>query len=160
MLYFLFSNPAIAALKTGSTAPDFALADQTGTSISLMSIIGEGNVQRRGVILSFFASWCQPCREELPLLNSVADELDKKGVKAIIIGVKEDYARIRALLLELKVEKPIVLSDGHGKVTEMYQVRFLPTTFFIGRDGTVKDIIFGAIKNETELRSSMEKLEK
>jgi hypothetical protein len=76
----------------------------------------------------------------------------------VIIGVKESHDRIGALLAELKVDKPIALSDNDGKVAELYQVRFLPITFFIGADGNVRDIIFGEIKNEAELRKSIGKL--
>jgi peroxiredoxin len=64
------------------------------------------------------------------------------------------------LLAELKIEKPIVLSDRNGKVGEKYGVKFLPTTFFIGSDGRVKEVVFGEIKNEKELREKAEKLSK
>jgi thiol-disulfide isomerase/thioredoxin len=81
-----------------------------------------------GVILSFFASWCVPCRNELPLLDSLTDELTGNGIKVVIAGFKEDFDQIEELLKELNVTKPLVLSDRHGKVGEKYGVRFLPTT--------------------------------
>jgi hypothetical protein len=64
------------------------------------------------------------------------------------------------LLTELKVNKPVVLSDDHGAVGEKYGVRFLPVTFFIGSDGRIKDVIYGEISGEKELREKAGKLAK
>jgi hypothetical protein len=76
----------------------------------------------------------------------------------VIVGVKEDFTSINALLANLKVDKPIVLSDRSGKVSEEYQVRFLPVTFFIGNDGKVKHVIYGEIGSAQALRNSASKL--
>ena len=80
------------------------------------------------------------------------DELKGKGIKVVIVDVKEDFNTIDSFLAELKVDKPIVLSDRHGKIAELYGVRFLPVTFFIGADGKVKHIIFGEIIDAKEVR--------
>jgi thiol-disulfide isomerase/thioredoxin len=158
-LTFLFVPSAFAALKPGDPAPTFSLRDPEGKEFFLSEVIGRRSKEKtKGVILSFFASWCVPCRTELPLLNSLVDELKSKGVLVVIIDLKEDSAVVADLLRELKVDKPIALLDRYGKTAEKYQVRFLPTTFFIGADGKVKGIIFGEIKDATELKGSAEKL--
>ena len=158
-LIALLPYHAAAALKTNETAPVFSLQDLGNSEFSLDNVVGPASRgKNRGVVLSFFASWCLPCRVELPMLDARVDELAGKGIRVVLVGVREDRAKIEALMTELKVSKPTVLSDSAGKVSGMYQVRFLPTTFFIGSDGQVKDIIFGEIRDEAELRASIEKL--
>ena len=161
VLIVLLTPYAFAALKINDTAPTISLPDREGKEFSLSDVVGAMRKERgNGVVLSFFASWCMPCRNELPLLNSFVDELKGKSIKVVIVGVREDFDKIGALLTELKIDKPIVLSDRSGKMSEMYEVRFLPMTFFIGSDGKVKDMIFGEIGDATELRNSAEKLVK
>jgi len=159
LLSLLFASSAAAALKLNGTAPTFSLRDLDGKEFNLSDYAGSTKKEKgNGVILSFFASWCAGCRSELPLINSLVDELTGKGIRVVIVDVKEDVDTIRALLAELKVDKPVVLMDRYGKAGDNYQVRFLPTTFFIGADGRVKDIIFGEIKDKHELTASTGKL--
>jgi len=159
LFIILFASSAVAGTRVNDIAPAFSLQDISGKEFSLGDVVGEtkkGN--GRGVILSFFASWCVPCRSELPLINSHVDEFKKKGITVVIVNLKEDIDTIRALLDELKVDKPIVLSDRHGSAAEKFGVRALPSTYFIGADGRVRLIIFGEIYNEKELRDGAGKL--
>jgi len=159
ILLCLTASQAFAALKPGDSAPTFSLRDLEGKEYFLSNDVGAKPKEKiKGVIVAFFASWCGPCRNELPLFNSLVDELSSKGIKIVLIDLKEDVGTINALLEELKVRKPVILSDRYGKTAENYQVRFLPTTFFIGADGTVKDIHFGEIKDAAELKASAGKL--
>jgi thiol-disulfide isomerase/thioredoxin len=159
LLIFLLASSAFAALKPGDPAPTFSLRDSAGKEFNLSDVVGdEAKEKARGVILGFFATWCVGCRNELPIINSLVDELNGKGIKVVMVDIKEDFETIGEFLAELKVDKPIVLSDRYGKVLEKYQVRFLPTTYFIGADGTVKDMIFGEILDAKELRDSVKKL--
>jgi thiol-disulfide isomerase/thioredoxin len=159
LLVFLLVSSVSAALRTNELAPSFSLRDSMGNDFFLSDVVGEKSKEKaRGVVLSFFASWCAPCRQELPIINGMTDDLNRQGVKVVLIGLKEDFDIINGLLLELKVDKPIVLSDRYGKVAEKYQVRFLPTTFFIGGDGKVKDMIFGEISGEQAIRDSARKM--
>jgi thiol-disulfide isomerase/thioredoxin len=156
---FLLASPVCAALKQNDVAPIFSLRDVKGRDFNLSDVVGPKSKDKAsGVILSFFASWCAECRSELPLINSLVDELNGKGIKVVLVDVKEDVDTINALLAELKVEKPIVLSDRHGKTADDYGVRFLPVTFFIGSDARVKHIIFGKIIDAKEFRESAGKL--
>jgi len=155
----LFATTAFAALKANDAAPIFSLRDVEGKDFNLGDHAGAARKEGgNGIILSFFASWCVACRNELPLINSVVDELKGKGIKVVIVDVKEDFNTIDSFLTGLKVDKAVVLSDLHGKIAELYGVRFLPVTFFIGADGTVKHIIFGEIDGAKELRKSAGKL--
>jgi len=156
---FLLASSSFAALKTNDIAPTFILLDRSGNNFSLNDVIDEKRKDKvKGVILSFFASWCIPCRNELPIINSLADELKAKGVMIVIVGVKENFESINALLASLKVGKVVVLSDPDGEVSERYQVRFLPVTFFIGGDGKVRHVTYGEIGSAQALRDSAENL--
>ncbi len=159
LLMLLIAQSSFAALKINDRAPEFTLRDRSNGQVSLADLIAAGAKGKgKGLVLGFFASWCLQCRNELPLLNSLVGELNAKGIRVAMIGVREDFATIEALLKELKVDKPVILSDPTGKTSERYQVRFLPVTFFIGSDGLVKGIIFGEIQDASELRISVEKL--
>jgi peroxiredoxin len=160
LLQFLLVSSAFA-LKVNDLAPMFSLRDIKEKDFYLSDLVGATKKgTNNGVILSFFASWCAPCRNELTLINSLVDELKAKGIEIVIVGFKEDSDTVGSLLAELKVDKPVALCDQDGKVGEKYGVRFLPTTFFIGSDGRVKNVVFGEIKEERELREKAGKLSK
>jgi peroxiredoxin len=153
-LIALFASP-VFALTLNDPAPAFSLRDSKGNVFSLTDVVGARKKEKtNGVVLSFFASWCAACRTELPLINSLSDELKDKDIKVVLVGFKEDFGRINALLKDLRVNKPIVVSDSFGEVGEKYGVRFLPVTYFIGADGTVKHIIYGEIADAKELRAA------
>ncbi len=157
----LLAAPAIAGIRVNESAPLFSVKDMEGKDFSLADVVGATKKESaQGVILSFFASWCMPCRNELPLINSLTDELNRKGIKVVIVNVKEDEKTIKALLGDLKVNKPLVLSDRNGKVSEKYGVLFLPVTFFVGADGKVKKVIYGEIENEKKLKESADAIAK
>jgi thiol-disulfide isomerase/thioredoxin len=159
LLIVLFVSQAFAALKLNDPAPLFSLHDLTGKEFSLGDVVGAGSTKKgSGVIVSFFASWCPPCRIELPIMNSLVSELRSKGITVVLIDVKEDLETVKELLKELQVDQPIVLRDADGKTGEKYELRFLPTTFFIGADGKLKDVIYGEIKNANAVRAGAEKL--
>jgi thiol-disulfide isomerase/thioredoxin len=151
----LFTSSVVAALKPNDVAPLFSLSDTSGMEFHLSDFVGGHSKEKgKGLILSFFASWCIPCRNELPILNSLVDELQSKGVKVVIVNVKESLPVIKALLADLKVDKPRVLIDQNGNVSEQYGIRFLPVTFVIGPDRKIKHIIFGEIGSKEALRDA------
>ena len=145
VLFTLLATTAFA-LKLNDPAPSFALRDSANANFYLTDYVGPKKKKPcKGVIISFFASYCKPCRNELPILNSLVDEFEKQGIKIIVIGFNEDFDKIGEMLSELKVDKPIILADRYGKVGEKYGVKFLPMTVFIAPDGTVKDMIRGEL---------------
>ncbi|HTF99476.1 MAG TPA: TlpA disulfide reductase family protein [Nitrospirota bacterium] len=153
----LAAQPAFAALKRGDAAPDVVLQDRTGKKYTLSDILPSGS---RGIVLSFFASWCAPCRLELPLMNGLQDELKQKGIRLVLVNVKEDFGAIDSMIRELKLDSRLVLSDRYGKTAEAYQVRFLPTTFFIGEGGAINDIIFGEVRDKDTFMKSLNKIKR
>jgi thiol-disulfide isomerase/thioredoxin len=159
VLLCLVSSSAFAGLRPGDTAPPFSLRDSGGKEVSLRDLLGaKKNGKVKGVVLSFFASWCLPCRHELPLIDSFVDEMKAKGIAVAVVDVREDFDAINGLLSGLHVKKPLVLSDRYGKASESYQVIFLPVTYFIGADGRVKDVIYGGIVDGKQFHGSVNKL--
>lgn len=159
LLIFLFSPQASAALKLHEPAPLFSLHDVNGKEFSLQDFVGTSATKKsNGVIISFFASWCPPCRQELPIMNALVGEFLSKEITVVLINVKESLDTVKVLLKELQVDQPIVLRDTEGKTGEKYELRFLPTTFFVGADGKLKDVIYGEIGSASVLRAGAEKL--
>lgn len=122
--------------EPGDTAPSFSVAGLDGTTVSL------GDYAGRPVILTFFASWCHPCSQEIPHLNEALFE--HADAELAVVGVTfqdrdEDAVRF---LSELDAEWPAG-SDPDGVVARAYGIRAIPVTFFIAPDGTVVDRGFG-----------------
>jgi thiol-disulfide isomerase/thioredoxin len=152
-------SPAYS-LQINDPAPFFSLRDSTGSNFFMSSYIGQTRTQPvKGIIISFFASYCKPCRHELPVLNSLVEELKKKGIEVVIIGYDEGFDHVSKLLDEIGVDKPIILADMYGKVGKKYGVRYLPMTFFLDADGRVKYIIRGELPDlEKMIRQQVVKL--
>jgi len=155
----LFGPPAYAALRTNEPAPLFSLPTLQGRQFDLSGALGQGRSGKSGgVVLSFFATWCGPCRKELPFLNGLSAELQEKGISVVIVDLKEDAAVIRRFVEALKLDRVTVLVDKSGETASHYQVRFLPTTFCIGADGKIKDMIYGEVRSGDEFRICAAKL--
>ena len=134
------------ALSVNDAAPPIALRDSSGTYFYLSDYTGSSAKKPvKGVIVNFFSSTCEPCRKELPALNSLVDEFALKNIKVVIIGYKEGFDGFMNMLEELKVDKPVILSDPYGKAGKEYGVYGLPMTAFIGGDGKVKEIVRGEL---------------
>jgi len=141
-----FTGNSSFALSANDAAPPIALRDSSGTYFYLSDYTGlSAKKPAKGVIINFFASTCDPCRKELPALNSLVDELAQKNIKVVIIGYKEGFDAFMGMLEDLKVNKPVILSDPYGKTGKEYGVYGLPMTVFIGADGKVKEIIRGEV---------------
>ena len=150
----LFASFSLA-LNINDTAPLFSLRDGDNKYFHLSDYITPPNLPLNkgrkggvnGIILNFFASYCKPCKNELPVLNSLVDEFGKKGIKIVIVGYGEDFDKINEMLSTIKVDKPIILSDVYSRIGAKYGVHGLPHTVLIGSDGKVKDIIRGELPN-------------
>jgi thiol-disulfide isomerase/thioredoxin len=144
---FITASSAVA-LQINDDAPLFSLRDSNGDFFHLSNFIGNKKKETvKGLIVNFCSSLCKPCKKELPVLNSLVDEFNGKGIKVIIIGYKEDFDIISEMLDSIRVNKPVVLSDPYGKIGGKYGVYGLPLTIFINAHGKVQDIIKGEVPN-------------
>lgn len=159
----LFLSTTVAfAITINEKAPLFSLRDNNDRIFFLSDHSNHSSENRTNnikcTIINFFASYCNPCKKELPVLNNIASEFDNKGIRIIIIGYREDFDKIMAMLNEVKVDKPLTLSDKYGKVGEKYGVMGLPTTFIINSNLVIKDMIIGEMPNiENVLKDKIQK---
>jgi peroxiredoxin len=129
----LSGNTVFAA---NGPAPDFSLPDQAGAEVSLDDFSGQV------VLLNFWASWCGPCREEMPLLVELHQRYESLGFTLLGVNVEEDSAAADAFLNSVPVSFPI-LYDRKNQVSKLYDVIAMPSTVLIGRDGQVRYIHHG-----------------
>lgn len=122
-----FSISAWAQSVEGA-APDFTLKSNQGKNMRLEELRGEV------VMLNFWASWCGPCRQEMPLMNDIYEDYKDLGFTILAVNVDEDSADADRFLTAVPVDFP-VLYDNESKVSEMYEVDAMPTTVLIDRDG-------------------------
>lgn len=126
----VISALANAGIDSGP-APDFTLKSNVGENLRL--------AEQRGdvVMLNFWASWCAPCREEMPHLNAINAEYKDMGFKLLGVNVDEKQRDADRAIDRLKVEFP-VLFDTENNVAELFKVDAMPTTILIDRDGEIR----------------------
>jgi thiol-disulfide isomerase/thioredoxin len=119
-----------------SPAPAFSLTSMDGGKVSISQFSG------KVVVIDFWATWCQPCRERLPHLQALAadQELARKGLLVVAIDERENSPDIRSFLDQFHYTFT-VLRDTNGTVARNYSVSSLPTTIVIGRDGNIHRVI-------------------
>lgn len=122
---------ALAGDVQGKPAPDFTLDSRSGTPLSLAQYKGQV------VMLNFWASWCVPCRQEMPLLDSIQKKYGKLGFTLIGVNVEPDSKAANAVLEKIPVSFPIVY-DTESKVSKAYNVGGMPSSIFIDRKGQVR----------------------
>ena len=130
-------DQSIAAPKTGFLAPDFTLTSTDGETFSLSALRG------RPVILNFWATWCPPCRAEMPAFEEAWQRYKADGV--LILGVNQGESKSaveRFARQEVGTTFPLLL-DQTTEVGAIYAVRALPTTVFIDADGRIQDLKVG-----------------
>jgi thiol-disulfide isomerase/thioredoxin len=120
-------------------APDFALIDARDEKL----IRRLSDYRGKAVVLNWFASWCGPCKEEIPEFQKAQEVL---GDQLVILGVDylESAGKATGILDQFGGTYPAVL-DSNGSVADHYRVKYLPTTYFIDRDGVVRDMHTGQI---------------
>ena len=120
----------------GHPAPDFTLQTLDGDTLTL------SDLQGKAVVLNFWATWCPPCQAEMPELQSAHDAYESGGLVVLGVNQAEDRATVQAFLDERNLSFPVVL-DSQYEASQLYQVNSLPTTFFIDRDGIIREIVVG-----------------
>jgi thiol-disulfide isomerase/thioredoxin len=131
MLLSPAARPADLRPWTGGPAPGLELKDLAGATHKLEAYRG------KVVVLNFWATWCEPCRDEMPSLNKLRQAVAGQPVVLLAINVGEDAARIAAFTGKVPVEFPILL-DREARASRDWSVRLMPTTFILGRDGRIR----------------------
>jgi thiol-disulfide isomerase/thioredoxin len=129
----LFVLPAFAATSSSGPAPAFKLSGRNGKAIDLSQFKGQV------VMINFWATWCGPCRQEMPLLEDIYKKYKPMGFTMLAVNVEPDSAAAEAWLA--KLGKPVtfpVAFDTESKVSKMYKVAGMPTTVFVDRKGNFR----------------------
>ena len=121
---------------TGQAAPDFALKSSTGTNLRLSEYRGDV------VMVNFWATWCGPCRQEMPLLDELFSRYERVGFSLLGVNIDDDSRKAMNMVSELGVSFP-VLFDAHKEVSKLYEVDAMPVTVLIDREGTVRYVHHG-----------------
>ncbi|MFD1176748.1 TlpA family protein disulfide reductase [Paenibacillus puldeungensis] len=142
---------AEGALKPGTSSPAFKLSGLDGKQYAV------GGKRDKALLLNFWASWCDPCREEAPELVNIAekykDSLDVYGVNVTFYDKLDD---VKKFVKEYGFTFPVLL-DEKEKVYRMYNGIAFPTNILIDKDGVIRDVVIGLISPE-DLQGKIEKL--
>ena len=125
-------------VRTGDAAPDFSLGTLQGNPIELHRTATENKL----VLVNFWATWCGPCRLEMPVFEKIYLEKRKEGFEILAISVKEESKVVKAYLDKKPVSFPVLL-DPEGTVADQYGIRAFPTTFQVNSDGKVERVTEG-----------------
>ncbi|MGC8856316.1 MAG: TlpA disulfide reductase family protein [Anaerolineae bacterium] len=141
----------IPAPQAGFLAPDFTLNSLDGKRYTLSELRGQA------IILNLWASWCPPCRAEMPTLQKLYEEYRNQGLLVLAVNstVQDKPAAIPGFVQQYGLTFPILL-DEDGEVSRAYQLRSLPSSYFIGRDGIIREVVIGGPMSEALLRTRIE----
>lgn len=142
-----------SAPQAGFTAPDFTLNTPTGESYTLSELRGQA------VLVNLWATWCPPCRAEMPTIEKVYQEYKDQGfiVLAIDMTYQDDPFAIVPFAQQYGLTFPILLEET-GDVASAYQLRSLPSSYFINRAGVIAEVVIGGPMSEALLRTRIEKI--
>lgn len=125
----------------GAPATPFQLRTLEGTPIVLSDFRG------RPLVINFFASWCDPCRDEMPLINELATRGRANGYAVLGIAVEDRQAAVEQFARAAKIDFPVAL-DTNSRVKRAFRIFGPPATFFIDGSGTIRDIVMGPLTAE------------
>jgi len=117
-------------------APDFTLTDLSGNRVSLRSLKG------KVIFLNFWATWCVPCRQEMPTMEKLHREYKRDGLEVVVVNLRETKEEVLKFVNELSLTFTVLL-DKDGKVSEEYGVWSLPLSYFINRKGEFVGKVIG-----------------
>ncbi|HEY42729.1 MAG TPA: TlpA family protein disulfide reductase [Anaerolineae bacterium] len=143
----------IPSPREGFLAPDFTLDLVGGGQVTLSALRGDV------VLINLWASWCPPCRAEMPAIQQLYEANRERGFEVLAINMTYQDSETAAVEFaqDLGLDFPILL-DREGLVGNQYQLRSLPTSFFVDRGGVIRQVILGGPMSEVTLRTAIETL--
>ena len=151
LLGIIATSSLAASDLAGQMAPDFALKSSTGENLRLSEYRGDV------VMINFWATWCGPCRQEMPLLDDLYGRYQRVGFSLLGVNIDDDSRRAMKMVQELGISFP-VLFDESKEVSKLYAVEAMPVTILVDREGRVRHVHHGykpgyEEKYLTEIRS-------
>jgi peroxiredoxin len=130
-----------SGVANGAKAPDFELKTPDGKSVKLSDFKG------KAVMLNFFATWCPPCRAEMPTMEAAYEASKDKGFVILAVNLGEPNVTVTQFMEKMGVTFPVVI-DENDRVSKLYDIVPLPTSYFIDKNGNVYAKTTGEIKKE------------
>lgn len=129
--YSAYSNDD-SIVAVGKPAPDFTLSNLEGNDVRLSDLRG------KGVFINFWATWCAPCKREMPLMEKHYLEVKDEGIEILAVNIAESQLAVSSFIDRLGVTFPILLDSSPDRVvTQRYGVGALPASYFVDKDGMV-----------------------
>jgi len=135
----------------GKPAPDFQFQNLEGQLTSL------SDLQGKPVLINFWAVRCPPCRMEMPYLQQVYDGWSGKGLVFLAINNGESPSQIGEFMQSQGFSFPVLL-DTRVNIAQEYNIQYIPTTFFIDKNGIIQDMKVGAFSSKEEIEKSLNKI--
>ena len=147
------SGGATSAPREGFLAPDFRLTLLGGGEVALSELRGQV------VIVNLWASWCPPCRAEMPALQEAYEAYRDRGLEILAVNTtyQDSQAAAAGFVQEYGLTFPVPM-DQTGEVSRSYLLRALPTSFFIDRDGVIRSVVIGGPMSRTTIQTTVERL--
>ena len=155
LLWLFFLPSASAQTQVGEKAPGFITSTLEGKRVALKEYWEQQG--KKAIVLSFFATWCQPCKEDLKYLQGLQEQLGSKGFQVLSVLTQDSSAKadgVKKFLQDLGVNLPVLL-DEHGIIGKRYGVTALPCNVLIDKDGVLRGKYLGYnqdVKKEFEGR--------
>ncbi|MDH5179790.1 MAG: TlpA family protein disulfide reductase [Gammaproteobacteria bacterium] len=131
MLVMLGMTSSVNASAVKGKAPDFTLKSNSGKNLKLSEFRGQV------VMINFWASWCAPCRQEMPHLENLYNKYHKLGFTILGVNVEENSDKAKSLLKDIKVSFPVLFDTGNS-VSKKYNVSAMPSTVLVDRNGNMR----------------------
>lgn len=143
----------IRAPQAGFLAPDFSLNTFDGEQLSLSGFRGQP------VLVNLWASWCGPCTAEMPAIQRVYERYQDQGFTVLAVNMtsQDSEAAAAAFVAEHALTFPVLL-DVQGEVARLYENRALPSSFFVDRNGVIREVVVGGPMAEALLQTRVEQL--
>jgi len=140
----------LPAPQEGFPAPDFTLDTLSGDQITL------SDYQGRPVLINLWASWCGPCRAEMPDMQEVYDEYKDQGFTVLAVNAtNQDRVKdVQDFVDEYDLTFPILI-DQSGEVSDLYNLRSLPTSYFITPEGTIHKVVIGGPMQQPTIKNNI-----
>jgi len=145
----LETSTLAAAPLVGRSAPDFEYQNNQGETVSISDLKG------KTVVLNFWATWCGPCQIEMPLIQYLATDTSWADQGLVVLTVTDESAETVSAFTKAFGYSFTVLLDSQNAIANAYNIRYLPTTYIIGKDGVISYIKLGAFTDKTELEQTL-----
>ena len=147
------TTDGVSAPQAGFAAPDFTLNTPTGETYTLSELRGQA------VLVNLWATWCPPCRAEMPAIEKMYQEYKDQGfiVLAVDMTYQDNPLNVVPFIQEYNLTLPILLEET-GDVAALYQLRSLPSSYFIDRAGIIREVVIGGPMSEALLRTRIEQI--